>query len=86
MAAQGAVFALSLLLLILIIILAGFTCYICRNYCLKNFRLAKTDQRASPTISDTGENSVKTVNNQSRKTLNLDHILKDQSLQIIKPA
>lgn len=82
----GALFALGLLLLVLIIILAGFTCYLCRNYCLKKY-VTQRAESVVPISSDTVESTITHHrSNQSKKTLTFDHIYKDQSLEIIKPA
>lgn len=83
------VFALGLLLLILIIILTGFTCYICRNYCLKkNVTNPVGFGGAGAISSDVAESTLNARRStaQSKKTLTFDHLYKDQSLEIIKPA
>lgn len=84
------VFALGLLLLVLIIILTGFTCYMFRNYCLKKRGAPRAGFDGSNVVSSSLDTMESTLNHQrsaqSKKTLTFDHLYKEKSLEIIKPA
>ena len=82
MAVEVGVFAAIILLIFLIIIIFGFTCYMFRNYCLKRLKASrrpKTDQRRDGT-ADGLDRTYKTTTDDdaSMKLHTLDQIFKQE--------